>query len=93
MPPYVLAFIEERKKFSEQRVYNAIANTSVEFVGLHLQEFPIGLKHEMQGLFENIHNSVEAGIWDGRYEIAESKNVQSNICRNTFHWRGKSKRC
>jgi len=28
-----------------------------------------GLKLEMHNLFENIHNSVEAGIWDGQYEI------------------------
>lgn len=33
------------------------------------------MKHEMQGMFESIHNAVEAGIWDGRYEIAESRKV------------------
>ena len=29
----------------------------------------------MQKTFESIHDDVEAGIWDGRYEIDESRNV------------------
>ncbi len=26
-------------------------------------------------MFESIHDDVEAGIWDGRYEIDSSRNV------------------
>ena len=33
-------------------------------------------------MFEGIHNAVEAGVWDGRYEIDYSKNVLDNIYRN-----------
>jgi hypothetical protein len=65
----VITKIAERKKFSEERVYQAIVQTSVDFVGIHLREFKQGMKSEMSSMFETIHNAVEAGIWDGRYEI------------------------
>jgi len=75
LPLHVINAIAERKVFSEQRVYHAIAHTSNDFVAIHLRDFSYGLKHELQNMFETIHNGVEAGIWDGRYEIDESKNV------------------
>jgi hypothetical protein len=50
-------------------VYQAIVQTSADFVSIHMRDFKAGMKCEMQAMFENIHNTVEAGIWDGRYEI------------------------
>lgn len=42
-----------------------------------------GLKMEIHNLFENIHNSVEAGIWDGQYEI-NKRNVHLVAFRTTI---------
>jgi hypothetical protein len=42
-----------------------------------------GMKVEMHNLFENIHNSVEAGIWDGQYEI-NNRNVNLAAFRTTL---------
>lgn len=75
LPSYVIEYIKGRKNFSEERVYQAIVQTSADFVGIHMRDFKVGMKLEMQSMFEGIHNSVEAGIWDGRYEINESRNV------------------
>lgn len=32
-----------------------------------MREVNLGMKHEIQKMFEGIHDSVEAGIWDGQY--------------------------
>lgn len=76
-------YIKERKHFSEERIYQAIVQTSADFVGIHMRDFNTGMKLEMQSMFEAIHNTVEAGIWDGRYEINESRNVLIYPLRNT----------
>lgn len=55
-------------------------HSSFDFVGIHMRDFKFGLKHELHTLFDSIHESVEAGIWDGRYEIG-NRNVRPPLSR------------
>ena len=77
MPAAVVEAILKRKSFSEERVYQAIVNTNLDFVAIHFKDFRFGLKHELNNLFEEIHSEVEAGIWDGRYDVGK-RNVESS---------------
>lgn len=47
--------IKQRKKFSEERVYEAIVHTTLDFVGIHFKDFNLGVKSELQNMFESIH--------------------------------------
>ena len=47
----VVDVIIERSKFSEERVYQAIVNTTFDFVEMHLKNTSVGLKDELNNMF------------------------------------------
>lgn len=70
-------------RFSEERVYQAVSHTSNDFVAVHMKDHKVGMQFELGVMFEGIHDAVEAGIWDGRYEIDYHRNVPVPPPRNT----------
>ena len=64
-------------------MYEAIVNSSVDFVSIHFKDVKMGLKFQLNSMFETIHNEVEADIWDGQYDI-NKRNVNSLFTQNYF---------
>jgi hypothetical protein len=84
--------IKNRANFSEERVYQAIVNTNFDFVSVHFKDFNSGIKNELHAMFEEIHNEVEAGIWDGQYDV-DKRNVCPFIFRIIFPRAKRNRNC